>query len=70
MIINPNNSKRELDLFQNEKYFKNEVTDRMPKMYAICICIWSVLALISILTVKRNPSFVIKEQIRETNSSQ
>lgn len=51
-LVNPDNLKP-LD----DEYFPVEVAERVPKMFRVCLFIWSALTAISILTVTRDPKF-------------
>ena len=48
-IANPNNEKP-----GDDKYFPRDVADNVPKMFQICVALWAVLCVISILTISRD----------------
>jgi MFS family permease len=57
-IVNPDNVKRNKDSHTGQSFFPESVSGKIPEMYRICLAIWAVLALISLLTVRRNPEQV------------
>ena len=57
-IINPDNV---LPLTpssgSNDEFFPKDVADRFPRTLRICLIFWTILSIIAILTIKRNPEF-------------
>jgi MFS family permease len=63
-IVNPDNVKRVKDIGSGHSFFPESVSSKIPEMYRICLCIWAVLAVISLSTVRRNPEVVSQEEKR------
>ena len=59
-IANPENYPRDVKIGDNE-YFPKIVADRVPGMLRDCVYIWIGLTVISLLTVRRNPEYMKKE---------
>ena len=55
-IVNPDNIKLpDDDEEPGPHYYPEEIADRVPKMFQVCLMIWGSLCLLSILLVSRNP---------------
>ena len=46
------------------KLFSRDVAEKVPEMIHICLIFWSMLCILSILTVRRNPCYVKEEKLR------
>lgn len=53
----------------SDPLFPKEVADRVPHMFEVCLICWSILALLSALTISRNPEFVRLEDERVNNKN-
>lgn len=56
-IVNPENLKPDVE----GQYFPVEVANRVPLMFKVCTACYAGLYLIAILTVERNPDYVLYE---------
>ena len=62
-IVNPENSRPQKlnveaggdDTF--DLLFSKEIADRVPKMFRMCLYLWTLLSVISVLTINRNPAY-------------
>ena len=50
-LANPKNEKP-----GDDKFFPRDVADNVPKMLQVCVAIWAVLCVISVVTVSRDPN--------------
>lgn len=58
-IVNPDNLPvRPPEPGYHDKLFPPEVAARVPEMFRYCLIPWSILGLLSVIFVSRNPEFV------------
>lgn len=50
-IVNPDDEQRIKDPVNGEMYFSQEVADRVPKMFRVCIILWAVLTLVGVTMI-------------------
>jgi MFS family permease len=58
-IVNPQNIK---PLDTEGDYFPEDIALRVPRMFKICVSIWSFFSLIGIIGISRCPSYVHQEK--------
>lgn len=56
-IVNSENEKPQVqkDSGTTDKLFPRDVADKVPEMFRTCLIFWSLLSLIGIVLVRRNP---------------
>ena len=57
-LVNPDNLKPIADKIGGDIFFPKEVAEKVPGMLRSCLIFWTILALISIATVTKNPEMV------------
>ena len=57
-IVNPENEGVVHDELNGEKYIPERQAKRVPRMFHICLIVWTALLVTGILLTSRNPKFV------------
>lgn len=48
-----------------DKLFPESVSDNVPKMYHVCLVLWTILGVLAASGVSRNPDYVEKEKLQK-----
>jgi hypothetical protein len=56
-IVNPDDEDKVTEEDGRKLFYSKQVADRVPKMYHYCLLSWSLLALLAIGLISRNPEY-------------